>query len=68
MQRESFPGEFIAQLITLADFYDVKPLLEKCIDMLKFLPAVSNVEKLRVAVKYNSTELEASTLGKLSSE
>lgn len=46
------------QLITLADFYNVKPLLEKCIHMLKFLPNVSNVDKLRIAVKTNSTCLE----------
>lgn len=51
-------GEFIVQLITLADFYNVKPLLEKSIDMLKFLPNVSNVEKLRVAIKVRSMSLE----------
>lgn len=55
------------QLLTLADFYNVKSLLTKCLDMLKFLQHVSNVEKLRITVKFNSTSLEVSSeeIGKL---
>ncbi|KAH7699282.1 galectin-3-binding protein, partial [Aphelenchoides avenae] len=51
-------AEFLVPLVTLADFYNVKPLIEKYVKMLKVAPNVSNVDKLRVAIKVNSTSLE----------
>lgn len=51
------------QLVTLADFYSVTPLLEKCAEMLKFLPNVSSVDKLRLAAKLKSTSLEVTLAG-----
>ncbi|KAH7697535.1 hypothetical protein AAVH_35381, partial [Aphelenchoides avenae] len=50
--------DFVVELITLANYYNVKPLLEKSVDMLKYWPSVSNVEKLRIAMKVNSVSLE----------
>lgn len=54
----SCSAEFLVPLVTLADFYNVKPLIEKYVKMLKVAPNVSNVDKLRVAIKVNSTSLE----------
>ncbi|KAH7698259.1 transport and golgi organization-like protein, partial [Aphelenchoides avenae] len=51
-------AKFLVPLVTLADFYNVKPLLEKSIDMLKVTPNVSNIVKLRVAIKVNSASFE----------
>ncbi|KAH7705258.1 hypothetical protein AAVH_27544 [Aphelenchoides avenae] len=59
-------SEFIVQLVTLADFYSVTPLLEKCAEMLKFLPNVSSVDKLRLAAKLKSTSLEDVVIASLS--
>ncbi|KAH7705257.1 Protein BATH-25 [Aphelenchoides avenae] len=51
-------AEVLVPLVTLADFYNVQPVIDKCVGMLKALPSVSNIDKLRVAIKVNSTSLE----------
>ncbi|KAH7705256.1 hypothetical protein AAVH_27542 [Aphelenchoides avenae] len=64
--RVTSKPEFIVPLVTLADFYNVKPPIEKYVEMLKVLPNVSNVDKLRVAIKVNSTSLEDIRIASLS--
>ncbi|KAH7693337.1 hypothetical protein AAVH_39631 [Aphelenchoides avenae] len=59
-------AEYIVPLVTLADFYNVQPVIDKCVEMLKVLPNVSNVDKLRAAVKGNSTSLEDVVIASLS--
>ncbi|KAH7684565.1 Protein BATH-25, partial [Aphelenchoides avenae] len=59
-------AEFIVQLITLADFYNVQPVIDKCVAMLKFTPTVSSVDKLRIAAKFKSTSLEDAVVAALS--
>ncbi|KAH7703177.1 kelch-like protein 5-like protein, partial [Aphelenchoides avenae] len=51
-------GEFIVQLVTLADFYHVKHVMNHCVGIIGLLPNVPKMDLLRTAVKINSEALE----------
>ncbi|KAH7693158.1 hypothetical protein AAVH_39812, partial [Aphelenchoides avenae] len=49
---------YYRQLITLANYYDVKPLMKKSIELAASSPDIPNTEKLLLAVRADAVELE----------
>ncbi|KAH7704793.1 hypothetical protein AAVH_28005 [Aphelenchoides avenae] len=58
----------IVPLTTLAYYYDVQPMLRKCMGILKTCNAVSKLDKLRVAINIGDAELEETVLASLSKD
>ncbi|KAH7699281.1 hypothetical protein AAVH_33614, partial [Aphelenchoides avenae] len=51
-------SEFLVPLVTLAQYFNVKPAMVKRIEMLARLPCVSKLDKFRVALEIHSSALE----------
>lgn len=53
-----FSAYYVRQLVTLADYYDVKSLMKQCIELANC--DIPNMEKLFIALKADDVALEAS--------
>lgn len=49
---------YFRQLVTLADYYDVKPLMKQFAELAIVSTDIPNSEKLLLAIKAKDTELE----------
>lgn len=57
--RKLYPlDDFLVPVAILADYYGVKPVLSTCIALIADNVGIPKLEKLRVAIKTNATELE----------
>ncbi|KAH7662581.1 hypothetical protein AAVH_43457, partial [Aphelenchoides avenae] len=57
-------GEFLVPLVTLADYFNVKPVLDKCVALAGSLSSVPNLDKLRIAFKNRLDEQAFASLSK----
>ncbi|KAH7705254.1 hypothetical protein AAVH_27540 [Aphelenchoides avenae] len=60
--------EFLVPLVTLADHFNVKPVLDKCVALAGSLSSVAKLDKLRIAFKTGSKALEEQVFASLSKD
>jgi hypothetical protein len=54
-------GEFLVPLVTLAEYFNVKPVLDRCVALAGSMSSVPKLDKLRIAFRTGSTALEVSS-------